>query len=71
MPKNVKHDSFYVRNFNNSETTPFKACNSSQLFNGNELRGKIAVILRGDCMFEDKALLVQREGAVGLIIIGT
>uniref|UniRef100_A0A915N145 alpha-1,2-Mannosidase n=2 Tax=Meloidogyne javanica TaxID=6303 RepID=A0A915N145_MELJA len=49
---------------------PFKACNSSQLFNGNELRGKIAVILRGDCMFEDKALLVQREGAVGLIIIG-
>jgi len=41
------------------------------LFNGNELRGKIAVILRGDCMFEDKALLVQREGAVGLIIIGT
>lgn len=50
---------------------PFKACNSSQLFNGNELRGKIAVILRGDCMFEDKALLVQRERAVGLIIIGT
>jgi mannosidase alpha-like ER degradation enhancer 3 len=47
---------------------PLKAC--SPLQNSHELNGRIAVVRRGSCMFEDKARLVQKAGAIGVIIIG-
>lgn len=34
------------------------------------LAGKIAVAYRGGCIFIEKARLVQKLGAVGLIIVG-
>lgn len=46
---------------------PFKAC--GELPQGAQIAGKIAVMERGDCMFVDKARRIQKEGAIGGIII--
>lgn len=46
--------------------TPSKVCNS--LRNGNELKGKIAILERGDCTFVDKARRVQTAGSVAAIV---
>ncbi|GIY24115.1 hypothetical protein CDAR_579061 [Caerostris darwini] len=46
---------------------PMKAC--SEIQNGNELKGKIAIVKRGSCMFIEKARNVQEVGAVGAIVI--
>ncbi|XP_073242535.1 ER degradation-enhancing alpha-mannosidase-like protein 3 [Porites lutea] len=46
---------------------PFKAC--SPLSNGEELKHRIAVLERGDCMFIDKTRHAQAAGAVGVVII--
>lgn len=46
---------------------PFKACTS--INSPDEIKGKIAIVERGDCMFVDKARKVQKAGAVGAIII--
>lgn len=46
---------------------PFKAC--SPLTNGEELKHRIAVLERGDCMFIDKTRHAQAAGAVGVVII--
>ncbi|MEO5345347.1 MAG: M36 family metallopeptidase [Magnetococcus sp. YQC-9] len=43
------------------------ACQS--LINANELRGKIALIDRGLCLFTDKVRLVQAAGALGAVIV--
>ncbi|CAG5125309.1 unnamed protein product [Candidula unifasciata] len=48
-------------------TKPFRAC--ADIENGEELKGKIAIIERGDCMFVDKARNLQREGAIGGIVL--
>lgn len=46
---------------------PFKGC--TDLNAPDEIKGKIAIVERGDCMFVDKARKVQKAGAVGAIII--
>lgn len=46
---------------------PFKGC--AKLNSPEEIKGKIAIVERGDCMFVDKARNVQKFGAVGAIII--
>lgn len=46
---------------------PFKGC--TNLNSVDEIKGKIAIMERGDCMFVDKARRVQKAGAVGAIII--
>lgn len=46
---------------------PFKGCTPPN--SPDEIKGKIAVVKRGDCMFVDKARNVQKAGAVGAIII--
>lgn len=48
-------------------TRPFKAC--TDIENGNEIQGKIAIIERGDCMFVDKARNLQSKGAIGGIVL--
>ncbi|RZB39048.1 ER degradation-enhancing alpha-mannosidase-like protein 3 [Asbolus verrucosus] len=46
---------------------PFRAC--GDLVQGDAIKGKIAIMERGDCMFVDKARKVQKHGAVAAIII--
>jgi mannosidase alpha-like ER degradation enhancer 3 len=46
---------------------PFRAC--GDLVQHDAIKGKIAIMERGDCMFVEKARKVQRYGAVGAIII--
>ncbi|XP_013410310.1 ER degradation-enhancing alpha-mannosidase-like protein 3 isoform X4 [Lingula anatina] len=46
---------------------PFKACTSPT--NAAQLKGKIVIMERGDCMFIDKARLLQAVGASGGIVI--
>lgn len=46
---------------------PFRAC--SELPQGDKIKGKIAIMQRGDCMFVDKARRVQKAGAVAGIIV--
>lgn len=52
------------------QVEPFDACNElfseETLFN---LKGKIALASRGDCMFVQKARNVQKLGAIGLIVV--
>ena len=47
---------------------PYWAC--EELDNGNEMKGKIVVAGRGNCMFVRKAKNVEDNGAIGIIIIG-
>ncbi|KAF5286726.1 hypothetical protein FQR65_LT12459 [Abscondita terminalis] len=46
---------------------PFRACTDVKF--SNQIKGKIAIMERGDCMFVDKARRIQNAGAVGAIII--
>ncbi|XP_018324455.1 ER degradation-enhancing alpha-mannosidase-like protein 3 isoform X2 [Agrilus planipennis] len=46
---------------------PFRAC--SEISFPDHVRGKIAIIERGGCMFVDKARRVQKAGAVAGIVI--
>ena len=50
-------------------TNPDRACGA--LANAAAVAGKIAVITRGDCSFEQKAHNAQRAGAIGVIICNT
>lgn len=47
---------------------PFRAC-GDHLTQSETIRGKIAIMERGECMFVEKARKVQKYGAVGAIII--
>jgi len=47
-----------------------RACSGS-LQNGEAMGGKIVVVERGDCMFVEKARVVQSLGAVGGIVLDT
>ena len=47
---------------------PVTGC--SQLTNSDEVRGKIVITRRGECMFVDKAKTVEDAGGVGMIVIG-
>ncbi|XP_055897620.1 ER degradation-enhancing alpha-mannosidase-like protein 3 isoform X3 [Biomphalaria glabrata] len=46
---------------------PLKGC--SDLENGDDIKGKIIIVERGDCMFVDKARNLQKKGALGGIVI--
>ncbi|VDM92921.1 unnamed protein product, partial [Onchocerca ochengi] len=46
---------------------PFRAC--EKLTNAPRMKGRIAIVQRQDCMFQEKARYVQESGAVGIIII--
>ncbi|XP_018018323.1 ER degradation-enhancing alpha-mannosidase-like protein 3 isoform X2 [Hyalella azteca] len=46
---------------------PFRACGA--LENGHLAKGKIVVVERGDCLFVDKARVLQGSGAVGGIVV--
>lgn len=46
---------------------PYKGC--ATLSNADDLKHRIAVLERGECMFIDKARQAQEAGAVGVIII--
>ncbi|KAF5277097.1 hypothetical protein FQA39_LY06335 [Lamprigera yunnana] len=46
---------------------PFRACSDVKV--PQYIKGKIAIMERGDCMFVDKARRIQKVGAVGAIII--
>lgn len=50
------------------KASPYTAC--GQIVNAEEVRGHIALALRGDCMFAAKARRLQEAGAVGVIFIG-
>jgi mannosidase alpha-like ER degradation enhancer 3 len=47
---------------------PMTACD--KISNKLELKGKIAIIRRGDCKFIVKARAIEKHGAIGGIIIG-
>jgi mannosidase alpha-like ER degradation enhancer 3 len=47
---------------------PYNACKPVK--NEAQLAGKIAIIRRGDCMFQEKVKHVQEVGAIAAIIIG-
>lgn len=46
---------------------PFNACNN--LLETTAIKGKIAIVERGDCMFIDKARRIQKAGAIGGVIL--
>ncbi|XP_053196414.1 ER degradation-enhancing alpha-mannosidase-like protein 3 [Scomber japonicus] len=49
------------------KASPYTAC--GQIDNAVELKGHIALALRGDCMFAAKARWLQEAGAIGVIFI--
>ncbi|KAJ8286416.1 hypothetical protein GJAV_G00039030 [Gymnothorax javanicus] len=49
------------------KSAPYSAC--SPIENPAELNGRIALALRGDCMFATKARRLQGAGAIGVIFI--
>lgn len=50
------------------KASPYTAC--GPVDNAVELKGRIALALRGDCMFAAKARRLQDAGAIGIIFIG-
>lgn len=50
------------------KASPYTAC--GEIANAQEVKGQIALVLRGDCMFAAKARRLQEAGAVGVIFIG-
>ncbi len=50
------------------KASPYTAC--GPVDNSVELKGNIALALRGDCMFAAKARRLQEAGAIGVIFIG-
>ena len=47
--------------------TPFDACGT--VSNPEQIQGKIAVVLRGDCTFVEKVQNAQNAGAVGVLVV--
>ena len=47
---------------------PLSGCSS--LLNAPSMKGKVVAVLRGDCMFQEKARTAQQAGALGVIVIG-
>ncbi|KAF2349550.1 PA domain, partial [Trinorchestia longiramus] len=47
--------------------SPYRACET--LSNDDEVKGKIVIVERGDCLFIDKARVLQRLGAIGGIVV--
>ncbi|KAB7496940.1 ER degradation-enhancing alpha-mannosidase-like protein 3 [Armadillidium nasatum] len=49
------------------KASPIKAC--GKLENGEEVKGKIVILERGECMFIEKARNIEALGAVGGIVV--
>ena len=47
---------------------PYSGC--SEITNAEYVRGRIALLQRGQCMFAEKARHIQKAGAIGGIVIG-
>ena len=47
---------------------PYDACSS--LVNPDAVKGKVAVVYRGQCMFVQKAKRVEEAGAIAIVIVG-
>lgn len=47
---------------------PYSGC--SEITNAEYVRGHIALLQRGQCMFAEKARHIQKAGAIGGIVIG-
>lgn len=47
---------------------PYSGC--SEITNPEYVRGHIALLQRGQCMFAEKARHIQKAGAIGGIVIG-
>lgn len=50
------------------KASPYTAC--GPIDNSVDLKGHIALALRGDCMFAVKARWLQKAEAIGVIFIG-
>ena len=48
---------------------PNDAC--SAVSNAGELQGKIALVLRGTCWFDEKAARIQEAGALACVVVNT
>lgn len=51
-----------------AKAEPYNGC--APITNPKQISGKIAVIRRGDCMFQEKVKFLQDAGAIAAIIIG-
>lgn len=47
---------------------PYSGC--TEITNAEYVRGHIALLQRGQCMFAEKARHIQQAGAIGGIVIG-
>lgn len=47
---------------------PYSGC--AEITNAEYVRGHIALLQRGQCMFAEKARHIQKAGAIGGIVIG-
>ncbi|XP_026462618.1 ER degradation-enhancing alpha-mannosidase-like protein 3 isoform X3 [Ctenocephalides felis] len=48
-------------------TEPLRVC--SEILNSKDLKGRIAIMERGDCIFVDKARKVEAAGAIAAIVV--
>ena len=48
---------------------PYTACD--EISNGDSLKGKFAVVLRGECLFANKAHNAEKAGALGVVVVNT
>ncbi|ULT80453.1 hypothetical protein L3Y34_010785 [Caenorhabditis briggsae] len=48
---------------------PYRACD--EIVNKDEMIGKVAIVERSGCVFQEKARRVQQAGAIGMIVIDT
>ncbi len=53
------------------KTVPAFACNSGPITNGAAISGKIALIDRGNCSFDEKCLNAQLAGAIMVIVMNS
>lgn len=51
------------------KVVPFDGCHLEAITNRKQLRGKIAIVKRGKCMFIEKARHLQHLGSIGMIVI--
>ena len=65
---NTNHASVHQVKGSIVKASPYTAC--GPINNAAELKGHIALALRGDCMFAGKARKLQEAGAIGVIFIG-
>ena len=48
---------------------PYTACD--ELKNGEDMKGKFAIVQRGDCLFANKAHNAEKAGAIGVLVVNT